>query len=243
MATRSAGARRQCTEGPGLRLQTEPPCMASCTCTADRRQTPDPPRPAPLPLATRELHDKYVRLGERMEALVKEGKVLKSSASAEAGAARTAVQVRRRCMGRRQRKGGRGAGRVLLKPRPQRRPQFQPLPARANVQEALRDADAEVKERAALVARVRDLQVPAAGGIAGNTCAVAAAAGAAACLLLCGAAQQPAGDAAGWLSLHSWPCRHAALYPLRRPSWRRSRRGAARSRTRCSASWRGPSRR
>ncbi|PRW58913.1 hypothetical protein C2E21_2665 [Chlorella sorokiniana] len=64
----------------------------------------------------RELHDKYVRLGERMEALVKEGKVLKSSASAEAGAARTAVQ------------------------------------------EALRDADAAVKERTALVARVRELQ-------------------------------------------------------------------------------------
>lgn len=41
----------------------------------------------------RALHDKYVRLGERMEALVKEGKVLKSSASAESGAARTAVQV------------------------------------------------------------------------------------------------------------------------------------------------------
>lgn len=41
----------------------------------------------------RELHDKYVKLGERMEALVKEGRVLKSSASAETAAARTAVQV------------------------------------------------------------------------------------------------------------------------------------------------------
>lgn len=43
--------------------------------------------------SSRELHDKYVRLGERMEALVKEGKVLKSSASAETSTARTAVQV------------------------------------------------------------------------------------------------------------------------------------------------------
>lgn len=53
------------------------------------------PIPAVLPITlARELHDKYVRLGERMEALVKEGKVIRSSASAEAGAARTAVQVR-----------------------------------------------------------------------------------------------------------------------------------------------------
>ena len=59
---------------------------------------------AAQPPLTRELHDKYVRLGERMEALVKEGKVIKSSASAEAGAARTAVQVRL------QERGGRPVG-------------------------------------------------------------------------------------------------------------------------------------
>ena len=45
--------------------------------------------------ACRDLHDKYVRLGERMEALVKEGEILKTCASAESGAARTAVQASR----------------------------------------------------------------------------------------------------------------------------------------------------
>ncbi len=48
-----------------------------------------------MPCLPRELHDKYVRLAERMEALVQEGKVLKSSASAESSTARTAVQVGR----------------------------------------------------------------------------------------------------------------------------------------------------
>ncbi len=126
--------------------------------------------PNPNPPSPRELHDKYVRLGERMEALVKEGKVLKSSASAEAGAARTAVQVRhvlnRVC--------GSGAYMLLSKLGQLLCILSASTSTRATCcmlrliasehvpalpQDALRDADAAVKERAALVARVRELQV------------------------------------------------------------------------------------
>lgn len=63
-----------------------------CRCRAAAAPVPLPVHPPSL--SSRELHDKYVRLGEKLEGLIKEGKLLKSSASAEAGASRTAVQVR-----------------------------------------------------------------------------------------------------------------------------------------------------
>lgn len=71
-----------CPPSPALFL-----CTSPCWCPLNSPPALDSPP------ARSELHDKYVRLGERMEALVKEGKVLKSSATAETGAARATVQV------------------------------------------------------------------------------------------------------------------------------------------------------
>ena len=50
--------------------------------------------PTPVLPCSRELHEKYVVLGERMEALVREEAAVREAAAAESEAARLAVQAR-----------------------------------------------------------------------------------------------------------------------------------------------------